>query len=270
MRGEEPQVLLLTGDTRVREVGDGLIIERRGALQLGIGAAVVGIGAAFLAARELAGERAPAGLLDWAGWLLVALGLVNLGIGALRGLASPLHLDGSRRLLIRGDLRVPFEQLGPPQIVETAIAGQVAVALTIAAPTGPLRLIEGQLARERGRVQAVAKRVATLLDAGAPRRASTVVGSGRGFKVALLLSLGLVWAGSAWWLAPGVVWTWPGGSFGARMWPLGLWIAALGLLELGGGRVFDALVGPWTRRRGLLFALWTGSYLLVNAVRIGP
>lgn len=269
MRDGEPTVLLRTGDTLVCDTGDALIFRRRGALNVGLGAAVLGLGAAFVGIRELGGMGAPAGLLTWAGWLLAALGVLNIAIGGLRGLASPVRLDAALRVLVRGDLRVPFDRLGPPQIVETPIAGQVAVALTIAAPGGTVRLIDGQLAREREAVQAVAKRASLLLDAESPPRSNMVVGTGRGFKVALLSTLGLVWAASAWWLAPELVLTPPGGGCGARVWPLGLWIAALGVLELVGARVFDALVGPWTRRRALLFALWTGSYLLLNTVRLG-
>lgn len=265
MRSPAPTVLLRTGDTLVRDAGDVLLFTRRGAFQLGLGAAVLGLGAGFLGLRALTG---PDALYTWAGWLLVVLGALNLLLGAARGLASPVRLDGVRRELVVGERRIPFTALGPPQLVETQLAGNVAVSLTLAAPGAPLRLIDGQLARERHALEVVAKRVAQLLAPDAPPATHLSVETGHGFKVALLLALGLTWAASAGWLAPDLVLAPPGGPVGARMWPLGLWIAALGLLELLGARVFDALVGPWTARRGLLFAAWFGSYLLVAGVRL--
>lgn len=265
MRGERPEVLLHTGDTRVRATRGALLVERRATFLLAIGAGCVGVAAGLLGIEALAGEREA--WTRWFAWVLASLGAVNLGLAALRGLASPIRFDVGLRELIRGDLRVPFERLGPPRIVETPIAGQVAVSLTIEAPSGSLRLIDGQLARERPAVERVARRIAAMIAAERPAKVARAEGSARGFKVALLLVLGAVWAASGWWLAPEVVWTWPGGAGGVRVWPLGLWIAGLGALELAGARVFDAMVGPWTRRRALLFAAWMGSYLALNLVR---
>lgn len=252
------QRLLRSADTEVVDLGGALEFRRRGALLLGLGAGALLLGGAATVAPDL---RAA-----WLGWTLAALGLLLLVLGALRALSSPIRLDAFRRELVRGAARIAFSELKGVRLVETPIGRQVALSLTIDAPGGPLRLIDGQLAHHREALEEIARRAAALLHAtDAPK---LVEGSSRGFRIALLLALGALWAASGLLLAPDLAFTTPGGSWGVRAWPLGLWIVALGALELLTVPVFDVMVGPWTPRRRLLFALWMGSYLVLCATHL--
>ncbi len=254
------QRLLRTGDTEVVDLGGALEFRRRGALLLGLGAGALLLGAAATAAPDL--------LVAWLGWALTPLGCLLIVLGALRALSSPIRLDAARRQLVRGALRIAFSDLKGVRLVETPIGRHVALSLTIEAPGGPLRLIDGQLAHHREALEEIARRAAALLDPDAAGPPKLAEGSSRGFRIALLLTLGALWAASGLLFAPDLAFTTPGGAWGVRAWPLGLWIAALGVLELLGARVFDAMVGPWTPRRRVLFALWMGSYLVVCATHV--
>src|SRR5689334_8325534 len=90
--------------------------------------------------------------------------------------------------------------------------------------------------------------------------ALAVVVSPRSFLVPFALTLGAVWGAGLWWFAPNVVITYPHGWFGFRLWPMGLWIAALGIAELTRLPVFEIMLGPWNRERATLFVIWMGSY----------
>jgi hypothetical protein len=184
--------------------------------------------------------------------------LVMRGVG--RHFGPPWVLDSHGRSLIRGRRRLPFEAISNVEVTSTRVGATTAVALRVDTTTaGSIWLVTGQMESWRGDLQRVADRIRTHLG-DHTSAASTVVASPRSFLVAYALTLGAVWGAGLWWFAPDLVLTYPNGTFGLRMWPLGLWIAALGVAELARLPAFEIMLGPWNRKRAALFVLWMGSY----------
>jgi len=177
-------------------------------------------------------------------------------------LARPAVVDGAaQRVEVRGR-RVPFAEIGGLDVAEMRVGSTLATSLVLQTARGPLRLVNGQSAAHREALERVAARVRARLAVPMGALAPVPV-SPRAFTAVYLVALGVIWAGSAAWLAPDLFFATLDGRVGVHLWPFGLWLIALGALEASGVEAFRVLRGRWTLRRGALFAVWMGSYLVL-------
>jgi hypothetical protein len=86
---------------------------------------------------------------------------------------------------------------------------------------------------------------------------------GKHFMGILLLVLGLIWSGTGFFFFTHLIFTGYGEKSGPLVWPLGIWIAGLGIGDLAGIPIFREEKGKWRRLRTILIILYFGSYLLV-------
>jgi hypothetical protein len=192
------------------------------------------------------------------GGLLIALGF------AMR-IAPPWELSSELGCLKKGSRRISFEEIRSVDVTETRLGRRTAVGIRVNSNRGAIWLVPGQLESRRSEIQRVAERVkAELRDTSTTRE--HVAGSPTRFWVTFFVGFGAFWAGSMAWLAPHVVLKYSAAKHGFLLWPFGLWIAALGLGELAGLKLVETTLGPWNRRRVILFAVWMGSYCAVSFV----
>jgi hypothetical protein len=261
-----PVTLLRTSDVAVTEHEATITFRPIGTVMWGLGIGSVVLGIAFRFVDKLEGGLGGFGV--WASWVLMACGALLIVKGITRHVGPPWVLDAHRRSLMRGRTRVPFEDLSNVQVTSTRVGATTAIALRVDTTTaGQIWLVTGQMEKWRDEIQRVADRIKVNLG-NHEIPALTVVASPRSFLIPFALTLGSVWGAGLWWFAPNLVLTYPHARFGLRMWPLGLWIAALGIAELARLPVFELMLGPWNRQRAGLFAIWMGSYAAVSYTTI--
>jgi len=263
------RVIYEAADTRVTVTEGRLVFERRTTFLLGLGAGVLGLGLGFSALARWGGAEAllPGSFLYWTGTLMVVLGGLNLLLGLGLALWPATAVDPAAGTLVAGLRRIPLSELDGIDVVETHFGGRTLVRLVARSRQGPVRLLGGQDASRRAEVEAVATQVRAALGL-AGGTSPAVTHAARAFPAALLLTLGTLWAASGRLMAPDLVLTVPQGSVGFRLWPFGLWLVALGAMELLGFQVHSTLVGSWSRHRVLLFVVVMGSYALVCWTRV--
>jgi hypothetical protein len=269
-----PVTLFRSGDAVVTDLGSTIRFERRAFTEAGLGLGAVIVGLVFWVASRgwpsfaTIATLGPDSFETWTAWVLWLCGGLLLIKGLARTIAPPWELSSELRCWKRGARRISFDEVRGVNVTETQIGSVTAVALRLDLAQRGIWLVPGQMAGRREELQRVAERVRAQLqlgEASAPR--APVALSPARFLFAFALALGALWTSLAW-IAPDLVVTYPGASHGLRVWPLGPWIAALGLGELAGLALFETLLGPWNRRRVILFVAWFGSYCAVAFVRV--
>ena len=269
MTQPSPAILFRSGDTLVTDLGPTIRFERRIFTEggLGLGALILG----FVFWVESRGwppstNLVPDSFGTWTSCVLWLCGGLLIIVGLVKAIAPPWELSSELRCLKRGSRHISFADIRRVNVTETRMGNITAVGLSLDSTERQIWLVGGQPERRRGELQRVAERVTSQLgdlSASHPPAAR----SPTRFFVTFALVLGALWTNMVW-IAPNVVVTYPGANHGLRIWPLGLWIAALGLGELAGLSLFQTLLGPWNRRRAILFVVWFGSYAAVAFVRL--
>jgi hypothetical protein len=251
---------------------------------------VCGIAAAalFVVLSVLLSGALPA-LAAFARWAATTLVLLSLCFPLAAGYVSVARrakLDTVTQTLSRGRRRYPFRQIDGILVRTTAILDQK--VLTIVARVGDreILLVSGhtpghaeEMQRTAARMQALVSRsrsgrgaAAPGSDAEAPVTARRSGATGR-FVGAVLIVFGIVVSGSAYLLVPDLVLTRHGMDFGFLFWPVGIWIAAAGIVSISGiafvphGSTRPRTPGAVGLRVALVSA-WLVSYFVVAFTRL--
>ncbi|MCA9797020.1 MAG: hypothetical protein KC910_34655 [Candidatus Eremiobacteraeota bacterium] len=136
------------------------------------------------------------------------------------------------------------------ELRELSLAGQTSISVWAIRPSGQeVMLIPGQLESARQTLAELAGELRAEEGESPPIE--------RQFMTAFWLVFGLLWAGGGY-LWAGNLWWDLGGGHGLLIWPFGLWLASLALLELVGVSTYSALA----RREAAAWwpLLWLASY----------
>lgn len=283
-----PETLLDNFATRITESEGQIRIREKQAvgLLLGLGGLLLGGGLYWLGRAPLDQLLDPAeaagssDFLLWGAYVLLAISLVLLVVSAIRVLRKPVIFDTLRNEVSVKSRRISFSEIAGIEINEVTILDrtQYSLVLDLVSDKGgkslPLAPLQPETALEE--LRAVRSRLQSDLSGSSPvapageRPLRRDERTGRRFVATLLITGGAILAGAGALLMPDVVISSGSDpSYGFLLWPLGLWIAALGIAESMGMPAFSWLSGPPTWRRLLTGAVWIGSYLLVTYTRLG-
>lgn len=258
------QTLLRTLDLEVVDTGDCIEIRRRAAIFLILGAAAtIALGGA------IALDRSGKGLLTpWLCAILVLLWAL-LGVATLVTLSrKPVVFDRLRQTLFFSGRMIPLPLVKNIEVAVVEFGRQRAMSITAQIEGRKQFIVSGQPEKHHARVESIANELRRLVSASAPVSAGAAAPAStlpNQFMGTLLIVLGALWSGAGYFFATNLVLvnahsaTGDSGRDPVLFWPLGFWIAALGVLELFGISVLK-LRGT---KRVIAAVLFMGSYFLI-------
>lgn len=220
----------------------------------------IGLGSLLLAGAVYGGSHwappAYAMLMTWFAALMGVLGLLNLSL-SLRGPRRSL-LDPSTGIATVYGRASALSELSAPRIESTSIGSSTFFSLVVT-QRAKNRMLMTLPAREP--LEPVLQAVATLLQQpGGPTPDLPGESFLKAFLPPFLLLLGVLWSLVGYFTMPEVILGRSG--TGVLLWPLGIWIAGLGLLEWLGVPLSDAVLNfrEGGRRMTWIGLLWFASY----------
>ena len=203
--------------------------------------------------------RVPSGLdivVVAAGSLLLVLGvLVNV-------LKRPIVFDCNQWIMTIGRRTYSFVAITGFRLATMAVGSRQLFVLFAIVDGKECRLISGYEEAPMKMLAEHLNRRVVLRPARPPKNAAGEItprqlAAGRYLMAAICLGIGSVWSAGAYVFFPDMIFVHhTSAEHGPLLWPLGLWIVALGLCELAGVQVWRLLSqGSWWRRNaiGLLF-----------------
>ncbi len=169
-----------------------------------------------------------------------------------------------------GGALIGSKSVTKPRLERVLLANLELLALYVDADGAPLRLIQGASPKQERELAQVLTAIQDMLKIAPAKRSADVRTNeaasrieSRQVVIAILLALGALWSVAGYFALPDFVFGKSGSDFGFLIWPLGIWIAALGVLEAVGVPVFRfGSAGPlW--RRALFVVLWLGPYFAI-------
>lgn len=268
--------LFETSSVTVSHEGSTLTIQRRAWTFFAAALACLLVGGLLFGGGVLSerlGDGAFAAFARWSAYIVLGVGVSFPLMGLVALLERPTFIDAGSRRLHKGRAVHPFEHIERVRIQKTSLAGTEVLALFADVAGEPVVLVQGVEAKHEAALLRVLAVVSSLVDVprapAAQPFAPTLVDAAasarlaRGFFAAFFIVLGLVWSGVGYLVMPDVAFARHDADFGFLVWPLGLFLAPLGLLELAGKRVGDfVLTGP--RFRVVLVGIvWFAPYFVL-------
>ncbi|MBL8957027.1 MAG: hypothetical protein JNK82_40010 [Myxococcaceae bacterium] len=259
-------MLLRTQSFVVTRHGSRLVVARR-SVHLALAFALIGaIDALLWGAHALAARYDTDGfdaLTRWAA-IAVACALGLLPLAALWLLAQgPVILDAASRTLRHRRRTYPFDALSAPRIEPRSVAGVPLHALVVDARGRPLELVQGVPPEHAKALDAVHAAVRELLGGLAAGTAPAAPVEDLRIGPLILLAVGLIWSAAGWLAAPDLLLTNHDRTVGFVFWPIGLWVAGAGAVELAGLRVLSRLAGQPRIVQALAGIAWLTPYFLL-------
>lgn len=234
-----------------------------------VGALLFGLGAL----SEGLGDGALAAFVRWSAYIVAGVGALFPLIGLRALVERPTVIDGAARQLLTGRAVHAFHQIERVRMQKTSLAGTVILALVADVAGKPMVLVQGLEAKHEAALLQVMAEVSELLagsSASAPQAhdhaALDQAASARitqRFFAAFFIVLGLVWSGVGYLVMPDVAFARHDATFGFLVWPLGLFLIPLGLLELAGKRVGDFVLTAPRVRVVLAGIVWLAPYFVL-------
>ena len=262
------EILYSSLDFRVtREEGVIAVEQRnRGAIVFGAAACLLGL-LGWWARSLLPSANAYAMLLHWFCIIMLATGVLLLLGAAYFTLRKRGHrFDPHHGIATLQGRDYLMRELQPPALTAVTVGSTQVHTLVIRHAGQEIALMSSTA---EGALDPVHQALSEAFSANSPLRVDQVNETARGsvtwrrFLAAFLLLLGVLWSGVGYLTLPDVLLAPRGHDGGVLMWPLGLWLMALGLLEWAycarGRSFFDG--DPRLVRIAL--AAWLISYFLV-------
>src|SRR6266568_1774404 len=212
-------------------------------------------------------------LLVWAAAIVTPAGCLLLALGVIAAIVNrrtkTYVLDCNRGIMTRGSATYPFSRITGFRLATVPLFNRELCVL-LADIDGKEVKLASDLEREPlSRVVEHLNRA--VLNAAAPSRpadqgvplppvASAVARHSVGI---FLLALGAIWSTAGYFLLQDVIITRPGVGHGPLLWPLGIWLAALGLSDFVGLPFARWVVERRSWRRYAVGAIVVGSYMVV-------
>ncbi|HTY57558.1 MAG TPA: hypothetical protein VMF59_02020, partial [Bacteroidota bacterium] len=234
-------VLMRSGEVSVTEEG-GLIFIRSRVVTLLLFFAI-GIAAALVfAVLSVAVDGPQPALGAFARWGATVLALVSLCFPVAAGWASAARrvtIDASTRTLSKGRRRWAFADITGIAVRRRVLLLQEVYAIVATVKGAELILVSGHTPKHASDMERAAARIASFVFCGREKpeaaTAKARIPSARAserFVGLVLMIFGTVFSVTAGLMIPDLLLTGPGAGFGFLFWPVGIWIAVPGLLEL--------------------------------------
>lgn len=203
----------------------------------------------------------------WAATIILSLAGLTFMIGLFQSLSSTTTFDLNSGKMRKGSKEYDFSEIqrialetrpfGDREIFFlTAVVNGEAIKLASETAKDPLEKLAAFL------IQRIANPMAVpTMDVYLPLPSWME----RHFIGIFLFILGVIWAGTGFFFLQNLIFTVLGDGHGPLVWPLGIWIAGLGLGELAGipaGRLFTRASGR-SKIGILILVLYFGSYFLL-------
>lgn len=265
-----------TSSVTISRDGPVLTIRRRAWTFFAAGGACALVGGLLFGLGALSshlGDGALAAFVRWSAYIVVGVGVLFPLMGLAVLLERPTVVDGASRVLCKGRTIHSFERIERVRLQKTSLAGTVVLALFADVDGKPVMLVQGLEAKHEAGLLRVLAEVETLLDASrdpasppldtAALDEAASVRATRLFFAAFFIVLGLVWSGVGYLVMPDVAFARHDADFGFLVWPLGLFLVPLGLLELAGNRVGDLVLTSPRWRVVLVGIVWFAPYFVL-------
>lgn len=283
------RILLQTSDVRVSEDDTRIVFARRARGPFIAALACATTSALFLAIAPLAeGVRhgAASSLLRWSG-AIVGGGSILLALRAIIvAFATPTSLDVSAGAMRVGRMIHPLDRVRRIRHRRVALASLPLLEVIAELDTETLVLAEGIPGEHEQTVERIANLASSRLRAyrdAQPAQAPATAPEPqtlspedealdaevadritRRFMCAFFIVLGLAWSAVGYVVMPRTLFTHQDRTFGFLVWPLGLTLAPLGLLELAGISPLKFLVEAPKWKAVLVGLAWFTPYLIFS------
>jgi hypothetical protein len=255
--------------TSVTEQNGIIIIKRRIQVILLIAALELAFGAlSYFASRmQLFTDGALERLCFWAATILLPLAAFVIIIGILQGLKSRIIFDCNLRKMRKGFKIHDFSQIETFSLEKTPFADSHLFFLTAQVNGKQLRLASETTPETLEKVAGFLNRrlelQAVSFEPIKDYQKLAANGIGQRFIGILLVTLGVVWTGTGFFFLQRIIITGPRSEHGPLLWPLGIWIAGLGIGDLLGVPVYRLLKEGSGWAKVFVAVIYFGSYMLI-------
>ena len=260
-----------TSNTIVTEKDGVIIIRQRNRTIILIAAIELVIGVlSYMASRmRLSGDGGIERFCFWAAAIILPLAGLMFILGLLQGINAKVIFDCNSGKMRKGHHIYEFSQIEKLSLESMPFADSEIFFVTASINRKPIKLISEtskatleEVAEFLNRKLAIREAAATAVKGDNP---STASWPGRHFIGILLIALGVIWTGTGFFFLQNLIFTGWGNEHGPLIWPLGIWIAGLGLGDLIGLPVGRVLKGGSRSSRiaMLIIILYFGSYFLI-------
>jgi hypothetical protein len=230
---------------------------------------VVGILSFYISRMRLSGDGGIERFCFWIASVILTLAIIMLIGGLFQGMNSKIVFDLNSQKMRRGSKVYEFSMIDKLTVERTPFAGSEIFFLTAFINGTPIKLTsettQDSLEEMAGFLSRKLAATETVVHLSPVNQNLTKPWAGRHFTGILLIALGLIWSGSGFFLLQNVIFSWPRNGHGPLIWPLGIWIALLGMGDLIGMPVDRAVKrgAAGSKIMILIMLFYFGSYFLV-------
>lgn len=249
---------------------NGIIIVKRRNLIIWLIAALglaVGTFAYFGSGIRLTADGALERFCSWAAIIILSSTVLLAIIGLLQGLNTKIIFDCNSRKMKKGSKIYDFSQIEDLGLEKMPFGDSQIFFLTAQINGKRIKLTSETALETLEKIAGFCKQ--KLMFQEAPfietkdDQTSAISGLGRCFFGILLTVLGAIWTGTGFFFLQNIIITGSNSEHGPLLWPLGFWIAVLGISDLIGIPVYRTLKEGSGWSKVLILILVSGTYMLI-------